>query len=212
MNEILGYGEDALTLWALKQRTSAILDEFGDKTTPSNCLAFYRPSFGRHSKANSSVFGEFDAILASEENIYLIESKWDNLAEFNNDEIMLRDEQTLRHKILSWYLTHWNMKYYGNWENFVKEQRNDFQKEFGEHEKAIASNSLLAANLEFILTKSMERCKEISPSNIKNVLLFFHNANNEPPTKTSNAFKLIPIFYGKEIKGNFVNLFEDEKL
>lgn len=81
MSKIFGYGEDALTLWALKQHTSNILEEFQDKTPISNCLIFYRPSFGR---GFGSVFGEFDAILVSRENIYLIESKWDNLAEFKN--------------------------------------------------------------------------------------------------------------------------------
>ena len=127
MSKILGYGEDALTLWALKHQVSKILEEFQDKTTLSDCLIFYRPSFGRHSKANSSVFGEFDAILASKENIYLIESKWDNLSEFKNEEIILRDEQTLRHEILSWYLTHWNKKYCGNWRTFTNEQQDDFK-------------------------------------------------------------------------------------
>lgn len=101
MFRIFGYGEDALTLWALKQHTSKILNEYQDKTPISDCLIFYRPSFGRHSKANSSVFGEFDSILTSRENIYLIESKWDNLAKFTNDELILREEQTLRHKIFS---------------------------------------------------------------------------------------------------------------
>ena len=82
MCKILGYGEDALTLWALKHRTSDILESFQDQTAPSDCLIFYRPSFGRHSKEGSAVFGEFDAILVSSENIYLIESKWDNLRRF----------------------------------------------------------------------------------------------------------------------------------
>ena len=64
MCKILGYGEDALTLWALKHRTSDILESFQDQTTPSDCLIFYRPSFGRHSKEGSAVFGEFDAMHA----------------------------------------------------------------------------------------------------------------------------------------------------
>ena len=83
MSKILGYGEDALTLWALKHHVPKILEEFQDKTPILDCLVFYRPSFGRHGQANSSVFGEFDAILASRKNIYLIESKWDNLTQFD---------------------------------------------------------------------------------------------------------------------------------
>jgi hypothetical protein len=202
MSKILGYGEDALTLWALKQHTSELLDEFQDKTPISECLIFYRPSFGRHSKANSSVFGEFDAILASRKNIYLIESKWDNLSEFKNEEIILREEQTLRHDIFSWYLTHWNKKYYGNWQTFVNENQNDFKFK----NKSIARGSLLARNLESILSKLQDYCPNISSDNIKNILLFFYDGKSTPPTKTNKGFKPIPFDYSKEIKNNFIAL------
>jgi hypothetical protein len=206
MGKILGYGEDSFTLWALKQHTSRILEEFDDKTTPSECLIFYRPSFGRRSRKNSSVFGEFDAIIVSLKNIYLIESKWDNLSEFNKDELVLRGEQTLRHQILSWYLTHWNKEYYGHWERFVEKHRDNFRFE----EKTMPQkDSLLAINLEFILTKSLEHCKTISFDNIKNVLLFFYSTKkkSKPPTKTNRTFKRIPIDYSEIVEGNFVTLF-----
>jgi hypothetical protein len=204
---IIGYGEDALTLWALKQRISKILNKFQDKTSVSDCLIFYRPSFGRHSKANSSVFGEFDAVIASKGNIYLIESKWDNLSEFNNEEFTLREEQTLRHKIFSWYLTHWSKKYSDNWQSFISEHQKDFKIK----NKTIApKDSLLSRNLEFILNKIHEHCKVVSENNIKNVLLFFYDSEkSKPPTKTNDAFKLIPINYEKEIKDNFVTLYSD---
>jgi len=205
MSTILGYGEDALTLWTLRQHASKILDEFQDRTPISNCLIFYRPSFGRHGKANSSVFGEFDGILVSREKIFLIESKWDNLTEFSNSEFLLREEQTLRHKIFSWYLTHWSKNYLNNWQTFVNENQNDFK--FGN--KTIApEDSLLARNLELILNKIQENCESYpSENNIRNVLLFFYNAEkSKPPTKTNDAFKLIPIEYNREIKGNFVTL------
>jgi hypothetical protein len=205
MSKIFGYGEDALTLWALKQHASRILKEFQDKTPISNCLIFYRPSFGRHSKTSGSVFGEFDAIVASKENIYLIESKWDNLAKFNSSEFVLREEQTLRHKIFSWYLTHWKKKYLNDWQKFMKEHQSDFK--FGN--KTLApEGSLLARNLELILSKLQENCRSCpSEDNIKNVLLFFYNAEkSKPPTKTNKIFRLIPIKYNKEIKGSLVTL------
>ena len=204
MSKILGYGEDALTSWALKQHPSKILDKFQDKTPISECLIFYRPSFGRRSKSNSSVFGEFDAILASRKNIYLIESKWDNLTKFDKDELMLNDAQTLRHEVFSWYLTHWNKKYYGNWQTFANEQQNEFKFK----NKTIARNSLLARNLESVLNKLQEHCPSLSSDNIKNVLLFFHDAKNIPPTKTNKGFIPIPIDYSKEIEGNFITLLE----
>jgi len=205
MTEIIGYGEDAFTLWVLKQHVSRILEQSEDRTTPSSCLIFYRPSFGRHSKQNSSVFGEFDAIISSVENIYLIESKWDNLTEFNNDEFILREEQILRHKIFSWYLTHWDRKYSNDWQTFINEHQTDFKFK----DKTLApKGSLLATNLEFILNKSLEHCRRFSSEdNIKNVLLFFYNSEkSRSPLKTNTEFTLIPIDYSKEIPDNFVTL------
>jgi len=204
MAKIFGYGEDCLTLWTLKQRIPHILEQFQDKTMPSNCLVFYRPSFGRRSKKNSSIFGEFDALLASSENIYLIESKWDNLTEFKNDKLTLNKEQKLRHQIFSWYLTHWSKRYYKKWESFVKEQQHDFKFQG----KTIApAYSLLATNLEFILNKLLEHCTKFSSNSIKNVLLFLYNKEKStPPSKTSGRFKLVPLDYSKKIRGNFVTL------
>jgi len=207
MVKILGYGEDAFTLWALKHRISGILERFQDQTAPSDCLIFYRPSFGRHSKKGSAVFGEFDAIIASSENIYLIESKWDNLSSSKDDEITLRPEQELRHRIFSWYITHWKRKYHTNWESFVNKHQFDFQKKF--KEKSIApTGSLLATNLEYILNKLLEHCKDfLSEVNIKNVLLFFHNKEKStPPSKINRAFTLVSIDYSQEIIGNFITL------
>jgi len=206
MSKIVGYGEDAFTLWALKQNTHKILEQFEDKTILSDCLIFYRPSFGRHSKERSSVFGEFDAIVASKENIYLVESKWDNLTKFHNDEFILREEQILRHKIFSWYLTHWNEKYSNDWQTFINEN----QKEFKFKDKAMApKNSLLATNLELILSELFKHCSNItSGANVKNVLLFFYNAHKSKcPFRTHRDFTLIPIDYSKEIPNKFVTLY-----
>jgi len=208
MSKILAYGEDAFTLWALKHRTSDILGKFQDKTAPSDCVIFYRPSFGRHRKESSAVFGEFDAIIASSENVYLIESKWDNFGEFKKNQLTLRREQELRHQIFTWYLIHWSKKYSNNWDGFVVEQQSDFQKKF--KGKTIAPKGrLLARNLESILTKILGHCKRFSSEdNIKNVLLFFYNSEkSKKPTKLDGTFTLIPIDYSKEIKDNFVTLF-----
>ena len=207
MCRILGYGEDAFTLWALKYRTSDILQSFHDRTPPSDCLIFYRPSFGRRSKEGSAVFGEFDAILVSSENIYLIESKWDNFSRFKNDEITLRLEQEVRHRIFSWYIMHWDKRYSNNWKSFVKEQNRNFQKEFKKR-KIAPTGRLLATNLEFILNKLLEHCKSFSSEdNIKNVLLFFYNKEKStPPFRISRAFKLVSIDYSQEITGNFIVL------
>ena len=208
MCKIVGYGEDSFTLWALKHRISAILKTFQDQTFSSDCLLFYRPSFGRGCGAGTAEFGEFDSILVSRENIYLIESKWDNFSEFNDDKVTIKPVQKMRHRIFSWYITHWNKKYSNDWESFIKEQTDDFQKKFP-GKKIAPNNSLLAANLEFVLNILQKHCRKsgFEQYHIKNVLLFFYNAEkSKPPTKVDGVFRLIKLDYSQEISGNFITL------
>jgi hypothetical protein len=209
MSKIFGYGEDSITLWTLKQHISKILGRFHDETAPSKCLTFYRPNFGRGSRKAGSAFGEFDAVVVSSKNVYLIESKWDTLRKSGKRKITLKKPQKLRHEIFSWYLMHWDKKYRGHWERFVEEHREEL--EFG-RKTMPPKNSILAANLEFILTKSLEQCKTISRNNIKNVLLFFYNAKKpRKPPRIDKPFKLIPIDYSKDTKDNFVVLYDEER-
>ncbi len=213
MVKIVGYGEDSLTLWALKQRLHDIFGESQDKPAPSNCLVFYRPSFGRRSRKGSSVFGEFDAIIVSSKNVYLIESKWDKLGQSKKDRFALGKIQTLRHQIFSWYLTHWDKEYSGHWDNFVEKHQDDFKKNFRSEGKTIPQKGkLLAKNLEYVLTKSVEYCRTITCHNIKNVLLFFHSNKKKPKPQieTRGAFTLIPIDYSEEVEDNFVTLFGED--
>jgi hypothetical protein len=204
MTEILGYGEDALTLWALKHRMSEILSKLNDKTSPSDCIVFYRPSFGRSGGAGSPEFGEFDAILVSMENIYLIESKWDNLSTSKSEKDLVRPVQGLRHQIFSWYLTHWNEKHVQNWKGFVDEEEQDFRSRFN---KPIASSGLLAENLRFTLEAILKHYKEFTGErNIKNILMFFYKRGLAAlPTKPRD-FTLITIDYNQDIIGNFVRM------
>ena len=203
--QIFGYGEDALTLRALKTELPTILlhKDIRDKTPKSDCIVFYRPSFGRQGREGSSIFGEFDAIVASKENIYLIESKWDNLAEITSSEYNLRPEQTRRHRVFSWYLTHWSNEYVGKWKSFADAYQED--PDLKKEGMVIAKEeTLLARNLEWVLTKLHSQHESIRPEKIKNVLLYFHRAKEKPPTKTDSAFIVVPIDYSKYIEGNFV--------
>lgn len=94
-----------------------------------------------------------------------------------------------------------------NWESFVKEQIDDFKKEFDDREIAL-TDSLLATNLEFVLTKIHKYLGKIpSKQNIKNILLFFYNKNNSsPPTKIPEGFNLVTVDYSQETIGNFIVL------
>jgi hypothetical protein len=198
------YGEDGLTLWALMHHITKILRKVGDTNSPSDCLIFYRPSFGRSGGKDRAEFGEFDAILVSSENIYLIESKWDNLKSFKNGKLTLKKEQKIRHQIFSWYLLHWNEKYFNNWERFIEEQANNFEPK---DKKIAPTNTLLATNLESILT-IIRKYLEKAPSklNIKNILLFFYNKKLSTPPEVSDYFLLVDIDYSQEIEGNFIRL------
>ena len=73
--QILGYGEDALTLWAMKNKLDVILEALNDSSDPSTCQVFFRPSFGRSGGDKSPQFGEFDFIILSQNGLYLGESK-----------------------------------------------------------------------------------------------------------------------------------------
>jgi hypothetical protein len=151
MGQILGYGEDALTLRLLKNRPKEILERFNDRTEPPDCLVFYRPSFGRSGGSGSAEFGEFDAILASKENVYLIESKWDNHRPSNRTELVLRPEQIERHRVFRWYLGNWSDRYSNDWRAFTIEKGAKFVL----GKKIAPTGSLLATNLQQILAGCM---------------------------------------------------------
>ena len=185
-----------------------MLEKFKDNTKPSNCLVFYRPSFGRSGGKDSAEFGEFDAIIASKENIYLIESKWDNLSNYKKKRIVLREEQLVRHKVFTWYLTHWSKNYSGKWQEFMENNKDNFIQGKKLPTVREGKQCILATNLEFILSKVLDHCKGFSSRvNIKNVLLFFYNSKvSTPPTEVNTDFTLISLDYSKKTKGNFIEI------
>jgi hypothetical protein len=202
---MIGYGEDALTLWALQHRIGDILREFRDNTAPEDCLVYYRPSFGRSGGEGNAEFGEFDAIVASRMKFYLIESKWDNGAKLDRETLTLRKEQILRYDIFEWYLNNWGSKYSDNWQAFVDEEGKNFRFS----KKMAPAGSLLARNLEAILSSLLNHCTvDTLVNNVENVLLFFYDANNSKPLAQANiGFKVINVEYGKVFPNRFVNLF-----
>jgi hypothetical protein len=211
MNEILGYGEDAFTLWVFRKRISEILNRLNDQSDPSNCLIFFRPSFGRRAGKGSAQFGEFDSILASSENIYLIESKWDNFLENEDDKIRLDKEQRLRHKIFSWYYMNWVARQNPDWGKFRNTFRDNFIRNFPDR-KIAPVGSLLAQNLEFILNKLQEHCKKFSCEYKKprNVLFYFYDRNRSKEIRRiidgDVDFEVVNIDYSQHILGKFITL------
>lgn len=100
--KILGYGEDALTLWALKNKMPDILACVRDTSSAEECLVLFRPSFGRSGGPTSSQFGEFDFILATPRGVHLGETKWQNSPEVKEPIIELKKEQIERTYYRTW--------------------------------------------------------------------------------------------------------------
>ena len=208
--EILAYGEDALTMWALRNKLEYILQELGDSPNSSKCQAFFRPSFGRRGGENSSQFGEFDFILLAENCIYLGESKWDSSSERIIDgKLELRVEQLLRHKLFKFYIAEWAFGTYqsNEWQKFANEAKPKLIQE--NIEKPIApAKSLLAENLQAILQLITEHYKNTDRPEIRNVLLYFHRnlGSDQLPQKAGNNFDVVAIDYSKDLKGSYINL------
>ena len=204
--EILGYGEDALTLWSLKNRLDFILASLGDSSDTSKCQAFFRPSFGRSGGNKSSQFGEFDFILLAEHRIYLGESKWDRSSEeIDNGYIKLRTEQLLRHKQFKFYVEEWAFGVYTDWSEFMSRGEDPLRRQ--EIDKPIApAGSLLAKNLQTVL--QIIRDHYPNKPEIRNVLLYFYNSVNggQPVSKADDDFEVVNVDYSKDISGNYIQL------
>ena len=204
--EILAYGEDALTLWALKKKLEHVLQELKESSTPSQCQAFFRPSFGRRGGENSAQFGEFDFILLTKNCIYLGESKWDNSSEKIIDgKLDLREEQLLRHDLFTFYIVEWFSGNYSKWKDFQNIAEVKIQHE--KYSKPIApANSLLAKNIQNTLELIKNRYSNLPE--IKNLLLYFHDnlSKEQLPYKAGKNFEVVSIDYSKGRIGNYIKL------
>lgn len=206
--EIYAYGEDALTLWALKCRLASILWALKDPSAAEECRVFYRPSFGRSGGPDSPQFGEFDFILLSRTRLYLGESKWDRSSEkILHGVLRLRDEQLLRHRLFERYVRAWAFAGTSNWEQLEDAVRDGLAAE-GIRKPVAPSGSLLASNLRTVLSLIGEHFG--SPPEIRNLLLYLHDAttSRKPPTETAGPFETVPVDYSgaKVMGGNYIRL------
>lgn len=181
---ILSYGEDGLTLWALRdtEKFQEILSQLGEENINPNDkrLILYRPSFGRGGKSKKNI-GEFDAIIASEKNIYLVESKWDNLKKGKTDH-SLKKNQALRHDAFAWLLDKWNDNDSNDWSHFFRANEEEYSREF--RPKTLAKDSdLLAKNLTSVLKKISRHFSGEIPV-ATHVLLYFYDENTSSGLET----------------------------
>lgn len=209
MPKVIGYGEDALTYWALTEKLECVLKEL-DKSEPQKCLVIYRPSFGRRGGPDRAEFGEFDAILATPHKIYLVESKWDRSREIKWDRarengiIKLREEQELRHKIFDWYFKNCRENDFNNWQSFIEKHQNEFSEEFKGKKKKIVhqkrnrlENSQLWKNLKYIINQLCRYGRGIG-----NIILFFKIEGSNPHITIDSQdldFQLVTVDYPKNM-------------
>lgn len=189
MNGIIGYGEDALTLWALKNRLREILEKLGDESNQSDSSVFYRPSFGRGG-SNTANFGEFDAIVLTKTHVYLIESKWEGEKRVPKRTVKLSKPQCDRHTIFAEYFRKWNSS---------QGKLSFTAGENGQHlhdapsKRTVPSMSELANHLQFILSRVATRGDDGMKKDLKNVLLFLHREQDENMCITVEPDDFTPI-------------------
>jgi hypothetical protein len=204
--KILSYGEDALTLWAIKNKLDQILQTLQDPSDPSTCKIFFRPSFGRSGGEGSSQFGEFDFIILSEDCLYLGESKWDRSSEkIEGGILQLREEQLLRHRLFQFYVENWAFDSYSSWSEFTQ-KRKSVLKGLGIRKPLASEKSRLAANLQTVL--SIIKKHFSSSPDIRNILLFLHDGRTaeQLPRQAPRDFHLVPVDYSGHTIGNFVKI------
>jgi len=204
--QVYAYGEDALTLWAIKNKLGELLMELGDNSNAADCRIFFRPSFGRRGGEASAQFGEFDFILLSKECLYLGESKWQRSSEKIRDGVLtLREEQVHRHTIFAFYVREWAFGSYAHWSAFVEKAQSKLGQA-GIAQRLAPDGSLLAENLQTVLGV-IRRHYTLVPD-IRNVLLYFHKGDTaEHLLQQAPGFDLILVDYSPailETTGNFI--------
>jgi hypothetical protein len=209
MTRLFGYGEDALTYWAITSKLDEILRTLGDKSYPSATIMLYRPGFGRRGgidlQANmgsfSAEFGEFDAILGTPQAVYLVESKRDSPSRTRDYSITLTGLQSRRFAIMRWYLETWRESRPKDWKTFVARQETVFQVKFPGYRMAPAE-SRLAQNLEFVL-RTLGECG----APVQDVLLFIGQAGSPKPIRVKPAgFKLVKLEYKPLVSSGYFQI------
>ena len=202
---MLGYGEDALTLWALTHQLREVLRLLEDGTAASDATVIFRPSFGRNSTRTGgtrrSEFGEFDALIGTPEAAYLIEAKWGSSQENENGEVRLRDEQQRRHTVFRWYLSQWQQFGPTSWPDFRQTCLPAFEAEFPSMTLP-GAGTVLARNLEFVL-------KTLAPSarRIVDVVLFVSVDGSDMPTRVwPESFRLVMLRADKVGGAGYIRL------
>jgi hypothetical protein len=195
LSTIIGYGEDALTLWALSQRMPEILLQLGDATASSDAIVFYRPSCGRGGPVGEdglrSLFGEFDAIIGTALGVYPVEAKWHHSDGVRGGRVTLKENQLLRHDIFGTYVKLWRGATPADkktWEAFVRYAKPHF--ETAHVGRQLVFSTISSGNVRYLLER-LQPCGDT----VRNVLLFVCPVGFVPPRVAPASFKLVVINY-----------------
>lgn len=202
--EVYGYGEDALTLWAIKEKFDLILSKLDDSSDKDKCKVLFRPSFGRRGGENSSQFGEFDFIILTKDTVYLGESKWNRSSELKERELKLKGIQKLRHYLMEIYIEEWKNSN-KTWDNYIKKVETRLETE--EIEKPVPPRgSLLQRNLETTLGIIDEHFD--NQYSIKNLLLYLYPDRGKEvlQLEVDKEFILVKLDYLSDTRDNFIRL------
>jgi hypothetical protein len=203
--EILGYGEDALTLWALRNRHAAILRALGDTSDDARCQVFYRPDFGRGGANGDSGFGAIDFILMTDQALYLGATCWDRACDRLPDTPLdLRENQRQQHTHFAYYVEDWLIASQVNGRDGAAASRLPQPRAVG---TTLASESgrHLTPNLLALLEIIRMRYGGMPP--IANVLLYLYDGDGMPtPGSAADDFIVIPLDYSEDAVGHFINL------
>lgn len=187
MTKIYGYGEDSLTLWLLTQNLGQFLEhkKINDKSRKADCIVFYRPSTGR-----GKLYGEFDAILGTLSNIYLIESKWIS----SNRKVEIKNTQIRRHKIFKWYFKKLKEHFKNSekeeysdekWNKFKDTYNEDFKRLFqGRNIPTADKRTKLSRNIWHIISKLENSGKK----DVKDILVLFKDKKEFESVQVPNGF------------------------
>lgn len=204
--QLIGYGEDALTLWALQHNLPDILVRLEDDSHPSQCKAFFRPSFGRSGGPGSPQFGEFDFILLGNKCLYLGEAKWDGPKGTKNPSIQLDEVQVLRHRVFAVYVERW-LKSHSSWPEFLAgTEIASALAALKPHPKTIPTKGCqLYHNLHFVLQTIREHFEPNSAKPVHVLLYFYDSANTLEPKDISTSqsgleFRIVPVDYSKALQ------------
>jgi hypothetical protein len=200
---IWGYGEDALTYWALSMHMAEVIRQspLDDDSPTDNIVLMYRPSFGRAGGRRSAQFGEFDAIVGTPRAVYLIETKWTGEPIFKG-QVRLAEQQIRRHQIFHWIRDRWLQQAPANWAAFYTRNVADFTERF-EGKPLAEPGRRLASNLEYVL-QQLGSAGEPT----KDVLLYFCLKGDAAPQGVAegSSFSVVPFTYHPELGVRIIDM------